>query len=171
MHSLNYLHEFMDNFKKLILFNTIAKYTKKNPDGLTHSDIIEIDPNIPRTRISRGMMKLTKEGYLQEKEIKNEIGRPTKYYSLTEKGKKFHQNLKTNILDLYATVQERLTDDLSEFDFQNLPKGRFGRIDHIISCEGDSIDDKIEKLTEIKEDLEEQLERVNLAINELKNTS
>lgn len=162
------MHEFMQNFKELVLFNTIANYTANNPDGLTHSDIIAMDPHIPRTRISRVMSKLTNEGYLHEKEIKTEIGRPRKYYSLTDKGTTYHNKLKENMQSLYVNVRERLARDLAEFDFQKMPKGRFDYVTHILANEEDSIEEKREKLIEIKEELQSKLEQVTDALKKLK---
>jgi predicted ArsR family transcriptional regulator len=162
------MHEFMESFKLLVLFNTIAKITKENPDGLTHSDLIAMDPHIPRTRISRGMTKLTKDGYLLEKEIKNEIGRPTKYYSLTSKGSEKQRKLKENIMELFTKVQNQLVSNLSEVDLEQLPKRRFDHISHIIENSEDTPEEKLENLGEIKEELEMKLKRVSDALKELK---
>lgn len=147
----------MENFRKLILFNTIEHFTKENPNGVTHSDILEIDPHIPRTRISRITMKLTTDGYLQEKEIKNEIGRPTKFYSLTEKGITYHRELQDSL---------GIAGELTKLHLKHILKGRFDPISRILS-NNETIEEKKEQLLEIKEDLEIKLNRVISALKDL----
>ena len=163
------MHEFMVNFRQLILFNTIVNHTKENSEGLTHDDIIAIDPNIPRTRISRVMSKLTNDGFLAEKEIKTDMGRPKKHFTLTPKGEAHHQVLKENLLSLNEKLQSRITRDLSEIDFKKITGKTFDHISLIMKNSEDSTEEKREKLLEIKEDLEIKLNQVKSALNTLGN--
>ena len=165
---LNYMHDFMQNFKNLVIFNTIANHTQnKNPDGLTHNDILEMDSHIPRTRISRLMNRLTNDGFLEEKEIKTEIGRPKKYYSLTEKGKTHHAELKENLRNMYEKISERLMGDLSVIDIKKMPGHRFNPIHHILESD-ESIEEQIQHLTDHEEELQDQLKLISKAKKELK---
>ena len=162
------MHDFMQNFKNLVIFNTIANHTQhKNPDGLTHSDILDMDSHIPRTRISRIMNKLTLAGFLKEKEIKTEIGRPKKYYSLTDKGKIHHIELKENLRAMYEKISERLKGDLSVFDINKMPKHRFSPVQHILESD-ESIEEQIQHLIDHEDELKDQLKLISKAKKELK---
>ena len=156
----SYMHDFMQNFKEMVLYNTIVEH--KNPDGLTYYDLTQIDPHIPHSRIYRAMKKLEETGYLKKKEVISELGRPKHYYSLTQKGKERHEELKQGVLGMFSSVQQRLSGDISNIHFGNIPQPNFNNFDPakaILEEEG-PIEEKLEELEKIEKHLKECLENI-----------
>lgn len=155
------MKDFMENFKEMMLYNTIVNHN--NPDGFTYYDLTQIDPHIPHSRIYRGMKKLEESGFLKKKEVNSELGRPKHYYSLTQKGKERHEELKQGILSMFSAVQQRLTEDISTIHFGNIPRPNFNRSDpaKAILEEQGSVEEKLEELVKIEKHLKECL--VNIA--------
>lgn len=149
----SYMHDFMRKFQEMVLYNTIVEH--KNPDGLTYYDLTQIDPHIPHSRIYRGMKKLEETGFLKKKEVISELGRPKHYYSLTQEGKERHEELKQGILEMFSAVQQRLSEDISNIHFGNIPRPNFIRNDPtkaILEDEG-SVEEKLEELTRVEKHL------------------
>ncbi len=160
---LNYLQNFIESFKQLVIFNTIADHPNSN--GLTYYDLTQIDPHIPHSRIYRAMKKLTEEGYLNETEEKRtnekgiEMGRPKKYYTLTNEGGEHRKILQEDVQRLANDVIENLTRDLSKFNLKNMPRPRMGHCDEIIDSD-DTPEEKLQKLTEHEDHLKAMLKKV-----------
>jgi DNA-binding PadR family transcriptional regulator len=154
------MHDFMEKFKEMVLYNTIVQH--KNPDGLTYYDLTQIDPHIPHSRIYRRMKKLEESGFLVKKEVISELGRPKHYYSLTEKGKKRHEELKQGIFGMFSAVQQRLSGDISNIHFGNIPRPNFNRFDpaKIILDEEGSVEEKLEELEKTEEHLKDCLRNI-----------
>ncbi|MHA1111929.1 MAG: helix-turn-helix transcriptional regulator [Promethearchaeota archaeon] len=163
----SYMHDFMRNFKEMVLYNTIVEH--KNPDGLTYYDLTQIDPHIPHSRIYRAMKKLEEKGLLKKKEVISELGRPKHYYSLTQNGKERHEELKQGMLGMFSAVQQRLSEDISNIHFGNIPRPNIMRIDpakQILDEEG-SNEEKLEELDKIEKHLKECLENITEARKKL----
>lgn len=155
----------MENFKELLLLNTIAN--NDNPNGFTYGDLTEIDPHIPHTRIYRAIKKMHEMGYLNMKEEDVEIpGRPKHFYFLNEFGKQRHAVLKQTILSMFETVQEHLEQYLDEVDLHQEDFSRFRPINKILSC-NESVDQKREKLEEMEEFHQEMLKKITEAKEKL----
>jgi DNA-binding PadR family transcriptional regulator len=162
---LSYMHDFMEKFKEMVLFNTIVNH--ENPDGLTYYDLTQINPNIPHSRIYRAMKKLEETGFLKMKEVNSELGRPKHYYTLTQKGKERQEELKQNFGQMFAAIQQRLSEDLSTIDFRHLPKRDFHEITNSIVMSEDSLEEKLEKLAEIEEEHKKCLKIISDAKEEI----
>jgi DNA-binding PadR family transcriptional regulator len=155
--------EFMENFRRLVLFNTIENHPDKN--GLTYYDLTQIDPDIPHSRIYRGMKKLTELGYLHEKEVKREdeqeLGRPKKYYTLSETGKQHLEDLKKKIRGLAMKLSENLAyDKITEFDFRDLPKPKFHDLESILKSKV-SNEEKLQELTDREDHFKSMLQKIS----------
>jgi len=158
----------METFKELVLLNTIENHS--NTDGITFYDLTQIDPHIPYSRIYRFMNKLEETGILRKKEEDVGIpGRPKQYFSLTEAGKRRHEELKQTIRTMFLILKERLEGDLEDIDFRQLHMGKFTRFNPIekILESNDSNQEKLENLLELEEDFKNKLKRITEAKEQL----
>lgn len=148
-----------------MLLNTMENFS----DGMTYYDLKQFG-NIPHSKIYRIMKKLEELGYLRKKEL-IELGRPKHLYFITDKGLEYGESIREEIRKYLEFIHIRQIHP--EYDFEkDLLKATLdiwaSPVEFVLN-QDISDEEKLEIFHEIKEDLEQMLEKLNNNIRKLKN--
>ena len=160
------IHEYWHALHTVLLFNFIEQHE----NGVTYYDVQQIE-NVPASRIYRQMKRLDSEGFLQKQKEVNEMGRPKYIFTVSEKGENQKELLVKKLQSVLKLLKSKFPKEM-DFDIELfLKQGNIAMFESPLEHIRKSnlpLDKKIHLLTDMKQDHQERLKKINETLQELK---